>query len=165
MNRRHTLEQYKDTISKIQENGKFVSTVLMSAFPTETYEDLNCTIDFIRNNNILVGLICRYSDFACIPSHDLEQLSNSESIKHTRYLKERISISNKEIMTNMIPQLGNSIVIGHSKDGKRTFFENVVSGYSYKKEFLDCKPGDIITSKPKMLVKKKKNDYAYEYRY
>lgn len=164
MNRGHTIEEYLSIIEKIQESGKHIHTVLMSSFPKEDYSDLDYTIDFVTKNNILVDIICRYQDYECIPSHNLEQLSYNESRKHFAYLKEKIAISNKIVMMNKISELEDSIVIA-KPDDKTIIFDNFVTGYTYRKKYQDCSLGECIQEKPKMIVKNQINTYSYLYRY
>lgn len=163
MNRNHTIEEYLHYTKSIQESGKFVSTILMCSFPTETYEDLDFTIDVMKKNKIVVGQIFRYSDLACLPSHGLEQLSYNESRRHATYLRNQIALVNKEIMLDAIPKMQNSIVIG--KTSKKVFLDNFVNGYSFKKEYQDCNVGDIISDKPKTLVRSKELSYTYNYKW
>lgn len=163
MKRNHSIEEYLYYVKKIQESGKFVITVLMCSFPTETYEDLDFTIDVIQKNKIVVAQVYRYIDFNYIPSHKLEQLSYHESRKHATYLKRKLAIANQITMLDAIPLMDNSIVIG--KKDKKVFFENFIDGYSFKKEYQDCELGDIIADKPKTLVRNKRFDYAYDYKW
>lgn len=163
MNRNHTIEEHLYYVKSIQESGKFVKTILMCSFPTETYEDLDYTIDIIQKNKILVGHICRYSDFACIPSHKLEQLSYHESRRHASYLRNQIALINKEIMLDAIPNMQNSIVIG--KTNNKVFLDNFVNGYSFRKEYQDCNVGDSISDKPRTLVRNKNLKYTYNYKW
>lgn len=163
MNRNHSIEEYLYYVKKIQESGKFVITVLMCSFPTETYEDLDFTIDAIQKNKIVVEQVYRYKDFAYIPSHKLEQLSPNESRKHATYLKRKLAIANQITMLDAIPLIDNSIVIG--KTDKKVFFENFSSGYSFKKEYQDCELGDVIIDKPRALVRNKRFNYTYDYKW
>lgn len=163
MKRNHKLEEYAYYIKKIQESGKFISTVLMCSFPTETYEDLDFTIDFIKKNHILVEAVLRYRDCDYIPSHYLERLSYNESRRHATYLKKQIALVNKELMTQFIPFLQDSIVIG--KTDQIVCFDNVINGYSFRKGYQDCNLGDTIVDKPQCLVRTQENNYTYNYKW
>ena len=44
----------------------------MSRFPTETQEDLEKTINYIKERKIYVEEIADYTDFYAIPSHELD---------------------------------------------------------------------------------------------
>jgi tRNA A37 methylthiotransferase MiaB len=72
MNRGHTLEEYDYIIRTLQEQEKIGDTILMSGFPTETQEDLEKTINYIKERKIYVEEIADYTDFYEIPSHELD---------------------------------------------------------------------------------------------
>lgn len=160
MNRRHTIEQYEHIVKYLRSKGKFVETVLMSAFPTETYDDLDYTAQFLSENEILCPLVCEYSDFDAIPSSKFEQLRPSEKRKHTKYLLEKLKQSNKRILFDEIDSIDKSIIVGNDE---KTIITNFTRGYSLRKEFNDVPPGTIITDKPRLLTKD--GNYNYFYRY
>ena len=86
MNRNYNLEKYDYYAKKIIDNGKYIDTILMSGFPTETMEDMDITLKYLKDRNIVTEGICEYSDFKHISSSKFEQYTKSEKRIHTRYL-------------------------------------------------------------------------------
>ncbi len=165
MKRNHTIEDFYDIVKKLRQHGKIVTTILMSAFPEETYEDLDYTVQFVKENAIYVNQICQYVDFEYIPSHQLKQFSPREADNHNRYLVNKIAQSNKEILYNAMPTLDQAVIVG--QNAKFTYINNgsYTDGYSFMKKFQEYNPGDIIKATPKMLVKNQNTPYLYVYRY
>ncbi|MDE5630391.1 MAG: radical SAM protein [Bacilli bacterium] len=163
MNRGHNLEQFDAIIRPLKEAGKYVNTVLLSGFPTETYEDIDTTINYIRNRGIATELICKYSDFDFIPSHDLPQLNKREKIRHCIYLREAIRKINYTVLDEKINDSKNAIIYG--KEDNTIYLKCFHHGYSIKKEHQDLEIGDIIPTPAKCLVKEKKRNMRYQYRY
>ena len=165
MKRNHTIEDFYDIVKKLREHGKFVTTILMSAFPEETYTDLDYTANFVKDNVIYVNRICQYVDFEYLPSHNLKQFSPREALNHNKYLMNKIAQSNKEILYNTIPKLEQAVIIG--QNGKYTYINNgsYTDGYSFTKKFQEYNPGEIVNATPKMLVKNRNISYLYRYRY
>lgn len=165
MNRSHTLEEYDYTVRILKENGKYVSTILMSGFPTEAYEDLECTIKYLSERGIFCDSICEYDDFSFIPSSKLPQHSKSEKRKHTIYLRERLKENNRLVLLDYMDEVQKPIVSAH-KDGK-VWISSVADGYSLKNAYKDVPIGTVIEGKPFTLVKgnRPKSDLNYHYKY
>lgn len=163
MNRQHTIEQYDAIIKPLKEANKYINTVLIGGFPTETYDDIDTTIDYVRARGIATELICRYSDFSALPSHDLPQLSTREKTQHCIYLRKAIKDINRNILENKIEDSGNGIIYG-KEDGK-VYIKKFHHGYSLKKEHQHLEIGDIVTTPAKRLVKEEKHQIAYRYKY
>lgn len=160
MNRHHTIEEYEYIVKYLNSKGKIVYTVLMSAFPTETYDDLDYTANFLIQNNIVCPLVCEYSDFNAIPSSTLEQIKPREKKKHSKYLIEKLRESNKQILIDKIDSIEKSIVAANDK---KTIITNFANGYSFRQEFKDTPVGTIITNKPRLLTKEGNYNYLYRY--
>ncbi|MCH5167933.1 MAG: radical SAM protein [Erysipelotrichales bacterium] len=160
MNRNHTIEQYEYIAKRLRNKGKFVDTVLMSAFPTESYDDLDYTAKFLDENNILCTLISEYSDFDAIPSSKFEQLPYLEKKKHTRYLIEKMKETNRRILLDEVDNIDKSIICDNDNG---VIIINFASGYSYRKEYNDAPVGTIITDKPRMLTRDGRFNYLYRY--
>ena len=130
MNRTYDIDEYDYYVKKVIESGKYVETILMSGFPTETMEDMDYTIRYIKDRGIITGVISEYVDFkGIIPSSNLEQYSAREKRRHTIYLRDN--------------------------DGT-PYFNTAIPGIStipYGNRFKDLEPGTIINEAPKRLVK------------
>ncbi len=165
MKRNHTIEDFYYILKKLRDNGKFVTTILMSAFPEETYADLDYTANFVRENAVYVNQICQYVDFEYIASHNLKQFSSKEAAAHHRYLTNAIAKSNKEVLYNAMPMLEKAVIVGQNE--KYTYLNNgsYTDGYSFTQKFQEYNPGEIIKATPKMIVKSTDTPYLYVYRY
>lgn len=163
MNRNHNMEKFDYIVKSLDEDGKLVTTVLMSGFPTETYDDLDFTINYLKSRNIYTDLICEYEDFALIPSSELPQLKNREKRKHSLYLKDAIVNINKDALMHKIDDTRKSIVT--AKDGKKVYLRNFFFGYTIKKEYQDAELGDIVEIPAHNVVHLKKSKIGYQYKY
>ena len=137
-------EKYDYIVRKLQEQGKIIDTVLMTGFPTETEEDLEKTINYIKERKIYVEGISGYEDFYAIPSHELEQLSNSEKRRHLMIASKAIQKSNYEVLESTMdyPLTNKSVVIGHND--KRVYLANSMTHYSIKKDLYELPLGTIV---------------------
>lgn len=163
MNRGHNLEQFDAIVKPLKDAGKYVNTVIMGGFPTETYEDIDTTINYLHNRGIATELLCKYNDFGMLPSHDFEQLSKSEKTRHCIYLREAIRKINHEVLTEKIDDSKNAIVYG--KEDNKIYLKSFHHGYSLKKEHLDLEPGDVVTTPARQIIKEKKRNMRYQYKY
>ena len=165
MNRGHNLEKYDYIVRRLQEQGKIIDTVLMTGFPTETEEDLEKTINYIKERKIYVEEISGYEDFYAIPSHELEQLSNSEKRRHLMIASKAIQKSNYEVLERTMgyPFTKETIVVGHND--KRVYLANSMTHYSIKKDLYNLPLGTIVKDQPKRIVKRIGSTINYQYRY
>ena len=157
MNRNYTIEEYDYYAKKIIESGKYIDTILMSGFPTETIEDMDYTINYIKDRRIITYGICEYSDFKYIPSSKLEQFSKREKRKHTNYLVDAKLKINYDIFLEEMPK--QTKLIYKDRNNFIHFMSNaipVITTISYSDRFDGLKPGDIINEAPKRLVKNNK---------
>lgn len=157
MNRNYSIEEYDYYARKIIESGKYVDTIIMSGFPTETIEDMEYTINYIKDRRIITYGICEYSDFKYIPSSKLEQFSKREKRKHTNYLVDAKFKINYDIFLEEMPKQ-TKLIYKEGVNGIH-FISNAIPGIttiSYSDRFDDLKPGDIINEAPKRLVKNNK---------
>lgn len=165
MNRGHNLEKYDYIVRKLQEQGKIIDTILMTGFPTETESDLEKTINYIKERKIYVEGISSYEDFYAIPSHELEQLSNSKKRRHLMTVSEAIQKSNYEVLESIMdsPFTMESVVIGHND--KRVYLANSMTHYSIKKDLYSLPLGTIVKEQPKRIIKRLGSKINYQYRY
>ena len=159
MNRNYTIEEYDYYVRRIREAGKYVDTVLMSGFPTETMEDMDYTISYLKEQGIVIGKICEYRDFeGVIPSSRLPQYSKREKRAHTRYLTD----AKKEINYNTyLTEMPNQDRLLYICDVNGVHLFNnpipIIMTISKSTRFDDLKPGDVISEAPQRLVKSNKN--------
>ena len=154
MNRKYTIEEYDDILKLLQSNNKVINTVVMTGFPTETYEDIDKTIDYIDKNNLLVEGTCSYIDCKYIPSHNLRQLSYGEKMNHKKYFLEKSSSIRNRIMIDNIDNMENSVIFRKEDDYVISTGPSYTFCASTKHNHLDV--GDIIHEKPRSFVKKSK---------
>lgn len=162
-NRHYNLDEYDEIAFSLIQSGKFVNTVLMSGLPTETYEDLDITIKYLKDRGILTEQVCKYCDFFLLPSSKFEQLSENEKNRHTKYLLEALKKVNYEILINNMDNTANAIVTG--KENNKVYFRKFYTGYSIKKEHQNLEHGDIISVPAKRLVYNQNTQLGYFYRY
>ncbi len=155
MNRNYTLEEYDYYVQKILNAQKSVSTVLMSSFPTETYEEIDATASYLNSRQIFTDSVCCYDDYKLIPSSKLPQLSKKERLKHFYYLTRKTREINFEILNARKDKINKMIYIG-DYDGYKVFEgDNAeVRAISKRKKWDNLQIGDIIKEKPLRLVQK-----------
>lgn len=163
MNRNHDYEKMDYCIGKLTDAGKFITTVLMSGFPTETFDDLDFTISYLRKRNIYTELLCEYNDFELIPSSKLPQFNFREKRKHTIYLKNALNETNKEALIHKIIDTRKSIII--AKSSRKVYVRNFFNGYTIKKVYQDANLGDVIETPAYGVVHLSKSKIGYEYRH
>lgn len=115
MGRGHNLEEYDFYIAKLQEAGKNIHTILMSGFPTETQDDLDYTIEYLKERKIVCSYICEYCNSPYIPSNLYEQLPEKVKREHTKYLKNALNQNNYNIFSDRVGIEEEMILIGNSK--------------------------------------------------
>lgn len=154
MGRGHTLEEYDYYVKRLIESGKNIDTLLMSAFPTETYEDLNITIDYLKKRGIFTNGICEYVDFEFIPSSKYEQLPKREKRRHTKYLVSEIRKINTEIQSKKVGSVDKMIYVGNLEG--YYIFENDTECpiLSKSSRFKDLEEGTLVEEKIKRFVYK-----------
>ena len=165
MNRNYNLEQYNYYAKMIREHNKSITTLLIGGFPTETEEDMNCTLNYLMDRKIIVAGVCPYSDFEYIPSHKLEQLTKSEIRKHTYYFVKAIREINKRIyLEELLKQ--NKHIYFESVNNQHYFYPSIptIITTSNSNIYENLNPGDIITSTPKRLVKRDRMGKEFFYK-
>ena len=165
MNRNYNLEQYDYYAKIIREHNKSITTLLIGGFPTETEEDMNCTLNYLMDRKIIVAGVCPYSDFEYIPSHKLEQLTKSEIRKHTYHFVKAIREINKRIyLEELLKQ--NKHIYFESVNNQHYFYPSIptIITTSNSNIYENLNPGDIITSTPKRLVKRDKMGKEFFYK-
>ena len=167
MNRNHTIDDYYDIAKSITSSGKLIDTVLMTGYPDEKYSDLDKTIKFIEDNNLVVTAVAEYDDFEYLPSHNLKQLSKTEKKKHTRYLKEQIIPLYHKFYEQNIDRMENAVIHDKIDNIILTSSRTKKFAYTTKKEFQDLELGSIIKEPPRRYVKSSKyfsiNNSMYKY--
>lgn len=163
MNRNHDFEKLDYVITSLTNAGKLINTVLMSGFPTETVDDMNLTINYLKDKHIYTELLCEYCDFECIPSGKLPQFKAREKRKHTMYLRKAIIDINKDALLHNIDKTKVSIVA--QKTDKKVFLRSFFFGYTIKKEYQDANIGDIVELPANNVVHLKRSKIGYQYRH
>jgi ribosomal protein S12 methylthiotransferase len=165
MNRNYNLEQYDYYAKIIREHSKSITTLLIGGFPTETEEDMNCTLNYLMDRKIIVAGVCPYSDFEYIPSHKLEQLTKSEIRKHTYYFVKAIREINKRIYLEELPKQ-NKLIYYECFNNTKYFYSSIptIIATSDSKTYENLNPGEIITTTPKRLVKRDRIGREYRYK-
>lgn len=160
MNRGYDLEKYDSIIQRLKESNKFVSTILLPSFPTETYDDLDKTIKYVSEREIYTEFVSPYCDFKALPSSKLTQLSYNEKRKHAKYLKDAVLNNNDRIIKQYLGKERNHILV--YKQDEFALFDSALPIWtiSQKREHLNLDLGDEIITSPKRFVHKcKYNKY------
>lgn len=154
MNRKHTIEEYDQILKNLKSANRVIHTVIMTGFPTETYEDIDKTIDYIDKNNLLVEGTCNYIDCKYLPSHDLSQLSKKDKKNHKKYFLDKSSTIRNRIMNDNIANMSDSIIFRKEND----FVVSTGPSYTFcvSKKHNDLNLGDVIEEKPKTFIKHSK---------
>lgn len=148
----------------LRDAGKYVDTILMSGFPTETYADLDVTIDYLKRREIYYAGVCEYVDFEMLPSGKLPQLSKMEKKRHTKYLLDAMQIVNFNLLNSYMRDLKNMLFVGNLHGYHIFECDNSQVALNQSKRFDDLEFGSIISETPKRLVKKSKFNGRNVYR-
>ncbi len=154
MDRGHTLEEFDYYVCLLRNAGKYVDTILMSGFPTETYEDLDSTVEYLNEREIYYNGICEYVDFELLPSSSFPQLSKFEKRKHTNYLLQKMSEVNYNLLSRHMKELRQVLLVGTLKGYFVFECDNSLIALSKSKRYQELEMGTLILEQPKRLVKK-----------
>lgn len=156
MDRKYTLKDYDKVAKEIIDSGKYLSTVLMSGFPEETYDDLDITGEYIKERGILTEIICEYQNASFIPSGQLVQFPTKLKHRHTNYLKKIVKKNNQTIRQEYVDNNNRYMYLGKDSSDNFVFSSDIDSfAFSKKDEFKSLRPGDTLNMKAKRLVKSK----------
>ena len=156
MDRKYTLKDYDKVAKEIIDSGKYLSTVLMSGFPEETYDDLDITGEYIKERGILTEFICEYQNSSFIPSGQLVQFPTKLKHRHTNYLKKIVKNNNQTIRQKYVDNNNRYMYLGKDSSDNFVFSSDIDSfAFSKKDEFKSLRPGDTLNMKAKRLVKSK----------
>lgn len=156
MDRKYTLKDYDKVAKEIIDSGKYLSTVLMSGFPEETYDDLDITGEYIKERGILTEFICEYQNASFIPSGQLVQFPTKLKHRHTNYLKKIVKNNNQTIRQKYVDNNNRYMYLGKDSFDNYAFSSDIDSfAFSKKDEFKSLRPGDTLNMKAKRLVKSK----------
>lgn len=154
MDRKYTLKDYDKVAKEIIDSGKYLSTVLMSGFPKETYDDLDITSEYIKERGILTEFICEYQNASFIPSGQLEQIPTKLKHRHTNYLKKIVRKNNQTIRQKYVDNNNRYMYLGKDSSDNFVFSSDIDSfGFSKNEKFKSLIPGDTLNIKAKRLVK------------
>lgn len=116
MNRRYTVEEYLDLISRIRNKIKdiSISTDLIVGFPNETIEEFNETLEFIKKVNYSSAFTFIYSKRkGTIAEKIIDKINYKEKVERfkllTKELEGSISNDNKKYIDKIVPVLVNSV--------------------------------------------------------
>ena len=164
MRRGYDIDKYDYVVRRLSEANKGINTVLMTGFPTETYDDIDKTIEYIDKRNLMIDGCCSYVDCEYLPSHDLKQLSYQEKVQHRKYFLDKSRVIRTRIMMDNICNMGNSVVFRKYDN----YVVSIGSSYSFcvsgKHTNLDV--GQVIKDKPRTYVKRSKfldNNSGYKF--
>ena len=150
MNRVYTVEKYRQLIQKIREQIPNVSitTDLIVGFPSETEEDFNETLDFIREIKFDAAYTFIYSRRSGTPAAEMSE-QVEDDIKHER-LKRLMDVQNQislEINERLKGQVVEILVEGESKTDKSIYTGRTRTNKLVLFNHEDERPGEFINVK------------------
>jgi tRNA-2-methylthio-N6-dimethylallyladenosine synthase len=121
MNRHYTREQYLDLAKKIRSEipDATFSTDIIVGFPGETEEDVNDTLELIKEVRFDAAFTYLYSRRNYTPADKMEN-QISEELKHERF--------------NRLVKLSNDIIAEGNKEAEGKIYEVLVEGHSKNDE-------------------------------
>ena len=92
MNKGYTAKEIQQFVKMLREQRKVgLALNIITGFPTETYEDINKTIDLLSEIDPYHVNLCAYTDSPFIPSHNLPQLHPQEVLEHTEIYSKKLA--------------------------------------------------------------------------
>lgn len=128
MNRRYTKEEYLSLYNKIREKIKNVSitTDIIVAFPGETEEDFNETLDIVEKCKFDGAFTFIYSPRENTPASTVKNDLNEEEKSYRLHkLNERINYYSNESNKKMLNKIVKVLTLGPSEKG-----DNMLMGYT-----------------------------------
>ena len=158
MNRRYTKEGYLELVRKIREAVPdiMLSTDIIVAFPGETEEDFQDTLDVVRKCNYSTAITFIYSRRKGTPA-DLMEDQIEDSVAHDRFnrLLEVLNSGVHELHSSLLGKEVNVLVEDMSRQD-----ENIVSGRSEHNTLVHFK-GDSSLIGQTVKVKLTENKTFY----
>lgn len=116
MNRGYKIEDVTNIINQIRAGNPDIlfNTTIMVSFPTETFEDIQMTLDYMVENSLgKCTQICTYEDYELIPSSKLKQLSSEDSITHSNTMLINMAKINKMYCESLVGTECNTYVFSN----------------------------------------------------
>ena len=149
MNRRYTSDSYKELFDKLKKNlpGFAFTTDIIVAYPNETEEDFNKTlemVDYCKYDNAFTFI---FSPREGTPAYNMENLiPKEEKERRLRVLNEKVTyyanLNNKkfqnkvaEVLVDGLSKKNKDVYSGYTKEGKLVNFKG------------NCKSGDLVNVK------------------
>jgi len=113
MNRGYKIEDVTNIINQIRAGNPDIrfNATLMVSFPTETFEDIQMTLDYMAENQIgKCSQICTYEDYEYIPSSKLQQLSYEDSMIHSNTFRIYMEMINKMYCESLVNTICDTYV-------------------------------------------------------
>lgn len=157
MDRKCTKEELYELVKLLRKDRDIpISTILMSAFPTEKLEDIEETLNFIQDTNIYVSNVCKYVNSPHIPSNQFSQLSKMEALQHDRYTVSKIKEHNYTYLKQYENVLKEEMVIAHKDNAVLLANCLPTVSYSYKSKYYHLENGSLVVPEEKKLIQKSK---------
>ena len=160
MNRNYTIEEYDYCVRRLKDAGKFVTTIIMSSFPTERYRDIYETFKYIKERGIYVYDVAKYSDFpGMIPSSKLKQFRKWAAMRRYMLTSRGVTINNFRFLSRERFRQGR-LIYTIAREGNPVFLGDMLNAMVYPKteRFNDLTPGTIIDEAPSGIFIKKTPD-------
>ena len=164
MRRNYNLGQYDEYVSDILAQGKYVETLLMSGFPTETYKDIDKTLQYLSDRRILTVGTSPYCDAEYIASHKFKQYTQKEKMERALYLARGFREINRRIYQEEISKQTRLI---HTEAAEGVYYFAsaipIIRTYSTSEDFYGLAPGSIVAGPPQELCKLDEEGRSYMY--
>lgn len=160
MNRNYTIEEYDYCVRRLKDAGKFVTTIIMSSFPTERYRDIYETFKYIKERGIYVEDVPLYIDFpGMIPSSELRQFSKKAAMRRYKLTTMGAILNNFHLLSKERFKQ-TRLIYAINRDGEPFFTGDIKNATVYPKteRFSNLAPGAIIDEVPSEVFIEKTED-------
>ncbi len=154
MKRPYTLEIFDSCVEPLIKKGKLVHSILMTGFPTETYNDMDETIRYLVDHKIYVQNVFSYIDSEYLPSHKLPQYSKEEKKEHYEYMMHYIEENNNKILNSFIDKENKFIYYGKNGDDYLFYSNLYYEAVGLDSMYENLKIGDVVSRKIKKIIKR-----------
>jgi len=155
MNRKYTVEHYRDLITKVRKvkPGISITTDLIVGFPGETKKQFNASVKLFKDLKFEMGYVSEYSPRPGTVSWNMkDNVSREEKKERNKIITDILKETSLEANKNLVGQEFEVLVDGVKKNGK--FYGKTSSSKNVMFAASDKKPEELVGHFVKVKISK-----------
>ena len=155
MNRKYTVEHYRDLIAKVRQAkpGISITTDLIVGFPGETKKQFNASVKLFKDLKFEMGYVSEYSPRPGTVSWNMpDNVSREEKKERNKIITDILKETSLEANKNLVGEEFDVLVDGVKKNGK--FYGKTSSSKNVMFAAPDKKPEELVGQFVKVKISK-----------